>query len=524
MARLGQLLLQADLVSENNLARALGMQQYAGGRIGTLLLERGSVNEDDLGRTLALQHACEYVPWNVLDAVSAITIAALPAKFAIKHSAVPYDRGEGSLRVALRDPTDLRILDELFFVTGRKILPAVAPEVRIYQALEKYYGERRTPRFAILAEKLSRTSKGLRASPPPPPAFTPETPDKPAPLLTSQELWGEAGEPDLAEPSIIQSWKIPDRPLGGWAGTASPAGPVDTAGPESITWEELMPTPTHFPKPEAAEAPSMPPPTAASVVAEPSEKTLPIDTARILGEAAFRGKPQQPGARASQEKPDPALSPSATALPPSAASPPPPEVPPQEAAAASPDGPFLAAPEGREPPAPPEKVVPEAPTGIASASDFPEVLAAGDRDSIATAALLALSSRFPRCAIFAAKPKGVSGWGAAGQGVSVSELRSVEIPWTEPSVFLNVRLSRAFYLGPLPPLPRHSAIAHAMGDWPVECLVQPVFIREKPVAFFYVEFYRQQGGTPLDLAYLRALASAASSAFVEAIRLKKKEI
>src|SRR5713101_3286355 len=176
MARIGQLLVRADIVSENNLARALGIQHFAGGRVGTLLLERGSIDEDSLGKTLALQHGCEYVSWRVLAEIPPIVIAALPAKFAIKHAAVPYERGENYLKLALRDPGDLRILDELFFVTGRKILAGVAPEVRIYQALEKYYGERRTPRYAILAEKISRparTAKAQAAILPPPPDFFP---------------------------------------------------------------------------------------------------------------------------------------------------------------------------------------------------------------------------------------------------------------------------------------------------------------------------------------------------------------
>src|SRR6266581_3624654 len=174
MARLGQLLVRADLVSENHLARALGIQHFAGGRLGTLLLERGSIEEDNLGKTLALQHGCEYIPWRRLAEIPASVIAALPAKFAIKHAAVPYERGENSLKVALRDPGDLRILDELFFVTGRKIIAGVAPEVRIYQALEKYYGERRTPRYAILAEKISRPTLAsvIKKPLPPPPDFS----------------------------------------------------------------------------------------------------------------------------------------------------------------------------------------------------------------------------------------------------------------------------------------------------------------------------------------------------------------
>ncbi|MFN2385432.1 MAG: hypothetical protein ABR576_03970, partial [Thermoanaerobaculia bacterium] len=149
MSRIGQILIREELATENSVARALGVQHFAGGRLGTLLLERGSVAEDELGRGLSIQHGCDYIPWQILGSVAAPVIASIPSKFAVRHAAIPFERAEGYLRVALRDPHDLRILDELFFVTGRKIIPAVAPEVRIYQGLEKYYGERRTPRFAI---------------------------------------------------------------------------------------------------------------------------------------------------------------------------------------------------------------------------------------------------------------------------------------------------------------------------------------------------------------------------------------
>jgi hypothetical protein len=106
----------------------------------------------------------------------------------------------------------------------------------------------------------------------------------------------------------------------------------------------------------------------------------------------------------------------------------------------------------------------------------------------------------------------------------VENFRAIEIPWTEPSVFLNVRYSRTFYLGPLPPLPRHTAFARALGGWPAECVVYPVLIRDRPVAFLDAEFSQDRGATPMDLAYLRGLAGATSSAFASAIRQKKREI
>jgi GAF domain-containing protein len=85
-------------------------------------------------------------------------------------------------------------------------------------------------------------------------------------------------------------------------------------------------------------------------------------------------------------------------------------------------------------------------------------------------------------------------------------------------------MGQAFYLGPLPPLPRHDALAAALGGWPAECIVQPVRMRDKTVAFLYAECAGAQGATPADLTYLRELAGAAAAALAASIRLKKKQV
>ena len=462
MARIGQILVSLGATSENNVARALGVQGFAGGRLGTLLLERGAVSEDDLGEALAQQHGRPYAPWSQLGEVAPDVIAALPAKFAIRHAAVPYDRGESYLKIALRDPSDLRILDELFFVTGKKIIPAVAPEARIYHALEKYYGERRTPRFVILGEKLEKPSGRRRtkaAGPPPPPDFFPSG-HQPAPPPKPHEVWGDAADGEPAAPPIIQRFKIPDAPASPWARQPAPPRATEPAPPEeeSISWEESPPPALWLPEGAPAAA----------------------------GEAATPG-----------------LTPPSAAIPEIFV----PAVPPAPAPAAV-------------SPAPP---APEAPRPLPVETDFPEVLAGKNRDEVAAAALAAMLRRFGRAAFFVARPHEVAGHSAAGPGIDRDAFRAITIPWSEPSIFLNVKLSRSFYLGPLPPLPRHRALEAALGGMPEECVVQPVLIKDKPVAFLFAEFGRDHGASPMDLAYLRGLGSAAARALAATIRQKKKE-
>ncbi len=129
-----------------------------------------------------------------------------------------------------------------------------------------------------------------------------------------------------------------------------------------------------------------------------------------------------------------------------------------------------------------------------------------------------------KTAVFAVRPDGVTGWAGLGEGVRDGEVKALAIPWSEPSLFLNVRMSRSFYLGPMPTLPRHKDLAAALGGWPSECLLQPVLMRDRTVAFFYVEGSSAQGATPSDLTYVRELAGAAAAALAASIRLKKKQV
>jgi len=428
--RIGQLLVRAELVTESQLARALEVQNFAGGRIGTLLLEGGALGEDDLGKALALQQGCEYVSWNTLSVLPLETLAVLPARFALKHNAIPYERGEGHVRMALRDPGDLGALDELAFVAGRRVLASVAPEVRIYQALEKHYGKLRAPRYAILAERLSRLKKAAaapRASPqPPPPGFFAD----------------RAATPAVNEPPSAP--KSPTAPTpGAWtpflAALPEPEGPGESGG---IPWDDTTGSRSR-PKPE-----NLPPP-------------APFEEAEAFEFSAFEP---------------------ARAEPPHGSFPPPPE-------------------EG-----------------------FDQVLATTDQDAVAVAVLAALVRRFPSAAIFSSRSEGVTGWDAAGKDVNPSALRSFSVSWDEPSVFLTARISRDFYVGPLPSLPRHDQLAAALGGWPGEGIIRPVFIGERPVAFLYASSPSPGAFSAWDLAFIRRLCDAASTAFANAIRLKKGEI
>jgi hypothetical protein len=460
--RIGHLLTQAGLVTEAQLARALEVQSFAGGRIGTLLLERGALGEDDLGKTLALQHGCGYVPWTALADVPAEALALLPAKFALKHSAIPFERINGQVRMAMLDPGDLRVLDELVFVTGKKVIAGVTPEVRIYQALEKHYGKLRAPRFALLAEKLSRPQRLPSARSQDLPSETPP----PAPDFFA-EMAGPGTDRKLSlAPSLDHSPLRPPPP---------PSFFGSTEETPEIGWENPDEPPASPFDWTPADEPAAP----------TAVETIPWDDTTRSGRRMQAPEPLAPAPAYEEPAPD--------------------EVGPYEE-----EPPFLTAFEPSE--------------GLEGEETFGAVTAATDRDGIADAILEALARRFERAAIFSSRSEGVAGWASTGPGVDASAIAGFSATWTEPSVFMNARLSRVFYLGPLPLLPRHDQLAAALGGWPGECVVQPVFIGERPIAFLLVTVGQPGAVTAEDLDFLRELSDAAAWAFANAIRLRKREI
>src|SRR5690606_26614764 len=80
----------------------------------------------------------------------------VPAKVAKGRFAVPVRASSTQVEVAMIDTRDLAALDELAFVTGRRVRPLIASEARVFEALEKYYGLEAPTRFSKLVDRLNR--------------------------------------------------------------------------------------------------------------------------------------------------------------------------------------------------------------------------------------------------------------------------------------------------------------------------------------------------------------------------------
>ncbi len=149
---LGQLLREAGLLSAEDLEKALSAQLICGGKIGTSLIELEMVPINEVSRHLALQHNLPEATQAVLDQVSPEVLALVPQELCSRYKVVPVQLQGRLLQLAMLDPMDLAQVDELSFVTGLRIQPMVAPELRLYYLLERHFGLERPSRYLRVPE------------------------------------------------------------------------------------------------------------------------------------------------------------------------------------------------------------------------------------------------------------------------------------------------------------------------------------------------------------------------------------
>jgi len=135
------------------------------------------------------------------------------------------------------------------------------------------------------------------------------------------------------------------------------------------------------------------------------------------------------------------------------------------------------------------------------------------RDDIADAILEFSRPHFDRCMLLALRGDTIIGWRSEGEGIEPAAVRAIAIPKVEPSVFSGLLQGTAFWLGPLPQMPRNQELVFALGDpAPAACLILPIKVRGKIVAFLYGDATDHPLGS-VPMADLKRLMAKADIAF-----------
>lgn len=162
--KLGELLLELGYLTPEQLQAALEEQARTGDLLGQILLRRGYVREEDLVRVLADQQRAPLV--RLAETVpDSQAMRLLDPRFAREKRVLPFKVEGNRLHVAMAHPSDLALLDELRFLTGKEIVPYLAPDREILEVLDRLLAEEARPREEGRQEVAEAVDLTLEAMP-----------------------------------------------------------------------------------------------------------------------------------------------------------------------------------------------------------------------------------------------------------------------------------------------------------------------------------------------------------------------
>ena len=136
--RIGDFLVDAKLITREQLQRAQEEQRTHGGRLGYHLVKLGFIEELVLARSLARRYKVPAVDLTRSEVDPAL-VRLIPPDVAVQHLVLPLKREGRSLYVAMADPTNLRVVDDLKFRTRSDIIPVIAGEYTLRTMIEQMY-------------------------------------------------------------------------------------------------------------------------------------------------------------------------------------------------------------------------------------------------------------------------------------------------------------------------------------------------------------------------------------------------
>ncbi len=144
--RLGTMLVEEQMITEEQLQRALMEQKKSGNPLGEVLVAQGALSEESLYRFLAIQHSLDFESIDKIE-ISPALIKLIPATTARKYHAVPVSQDNGNVIIATSQPDDL----SLFYLPKEVRLPpnarlkiVVSPASQVKSLLDKHFPMQRS--------------------------------------------------------------------------------------------------------------------------------------------------------------------------------------------------------------------------------------------------------------------------------------------------------------------------------------------------------------------------------------------
>ena len=140
--RIGDVLVAAGAITEEQLQEGLAKQKETGRKLGNALVDLGFISNDMLITVLTTQLGIDYIELKGAK-IEEKVIHMVPENMVTKYQAIPIEIDPDNpniLKVAMADPMDLMAMDDIGLVTNLQVEPMLASEEGIKNAIDKYYG------------------------------------------------------------------------------------------------------------------------------------------------------------------------------------------------------------------------------------------------------------------------------------------------------------------------------------------------------------------------------------------------
>ncbi len=157
--RLGEVLLAEGLIDDQQLAQALEAQRSTEGLIGLVLVNQGAIHEDRLTAVLSAHLGVPVADFRHIE-VDADVARLVPADFARRNHVLPVRRDNGHIAIAMSDPNNLPLINDLRLITGFPVRPYIAGRSDILANLTRIHNM--TPRLNEAARTLQESRPQLQ--------------------------------------------------------------------------------------------------------------------------------------------------------------------------------------------------------------------------------------------------------------------------------------------------------------------------------------------------------------------------
>ena len=137
--RLGELLLAAGTITQEELDRGLELQKTQKGRLGEVLIANNIITEDQLIEALQMQLGIEYIDLSKINIPTELA-STVPKNIAKQYQVVPVRQKKDELYLAMSDPLNFYAIEEVRKAVRKKVVPMVAHAAQVERAIQVLYG------------------------------------------------------------------------------------------------------------------------------------------------------------------------------------------------------------------------------------------------------------------------------------------------------------------------------------------------------------------------------------------------